>query len=767
MYDDDDRPSRGLHRSRSDRGVNHSSSETPAIHYRGIRSLKHKHDKSYQEGLKKSNSLHDLSGPGDDGSSESWTSARERVRSKSGDRSSSAHHPYSAFRRRTVSPYQALYSRKGLLSSDDVSNPSVATNTQAGFSSPLSDSQARSSSETVCHSALSGSDTIGCHLNFTGKRLGCNNNNITVTEQEQCQKLASFAEAFVTSPCSNLNSTTNSNHTTSHTKLSSMPNHSKPPGYTGAKQMANSSGEKSSPGAGHISRRDQHHPPRKKVIPEDLVGVQLQNKVAVTVSLWEDRTKCAENEGLTLFGYKPLLAADEKVRVKSRPCSAPATSTHQHSKVCILRDTGTSTGRHSKLQTQLSASCQDLQNGKNKGKAWPQHPLIGPSISPACCSSCLNSTTNFCGRPSSFSSRSTRPGFSPPATSISKSHLSPYYLASNSSTPTMDDLTDNCVDFIASSNSRLNLCSALDDDCTTNSNNQCEKFDDESAEVIESSCVNSSLNIAVDKNKNRDKLSSNASKGALPKLNISNNSEPFQRSNNVKVTNGIAVFPIKNNKTVSKSSYKTALDRNTKINVPLKSCNSSKSTKFAHVPPWLGQDPHPIALPKQQQQQSSSRSISPPPAPSVSRPSAGLLRQTFGEQKTTALIQTLDDAVDDVEDDVGDEADSEDMENSNTGLDREIAESHQIPELYRSRSPTSSLLLNGRSKNETDERKVSIERVTVSDKNKIKQLGKRQVKIGFCSIVKMKSVIFHACHLYGETYLSFHTQVSSKQETSL
>ena len=34
--------------------------DTPAIHYRGIRSLKHKHDKNYAEGLRKSSSIHDL-----------------------------------------------------------------------------------------------------------------------------------------------------------------------------------------------------------------------------------------------------------------------------------------------------------------------------------------------------------------------------------------------------------------------------------------------------------------------------------------------------------------------------------------------------------------------------------------------------------------------------------------------------------------------------------------------------------------------------------
>ena len=79
--DDLDRRAGGLVRSRSERGVSSTgrkkansaaaaaaaavSPDTPVIHYRGIRSLKHKHDKHYLEGLKKSSSIHDIPGDGD------------------------------------------------------------------------------------------------------------------------------------------------------------------------------------------------------------------------------------------------------------------------------------------------------------------------------------------------------------------------------------------------------------------------------------------------------------------------------------------------------------------------------------------------------------------------------------------------------------------------------------------------------------------------------------------------------------------------------
>ena len=76
-----------LQRSRSDHGVgattttNKPNPDTPnVISYRGVRSLKHKSDKAYHEGLRKSNSMHDLT----DGI-EKPTFAKLRVRSRSKD----------------------------------------------------------------------------------------------------------------------------------------------------------------------------------------------------------------------------------------------------------------------------------------------------------------------------------------------------------------------------------------------------------------------------------------------------------------------------------------------------------------------------------------------------------------------------------------------------------------------------------------------------------------------------------------------------------
>jgi len=101
-----------------------SSGEKAPLTYRGVRNLKHKNDRVYQESLKKSNSLQNLA-VNNGGTGEKYAEARSALRSMSGDRSGV---PRVSLDARTVSMYDSQSASSSVHGSNASSSLSMLNN---------------------------------------------------------------------------------------------------------------------------------------------------------------------------------------------------------------------------------------------------------------------------------------------------------------------------------------------------------------------------------------------------------------------------------------------------------------------------------------------------------------------------------------------------------------------------------------------------------------------------------------------------------------
>lgn len=630
----ENRPSKGLQRSRSDRGVHkvgsYSGPDPPPapIHYRGIRSLKHKHDKTYfhDNGMKKSSSLHDLSAPDNrhdddveddehdevDGTAD-VVKRSYRARSKSGDRLGGE-----VYRRRTVSRDLSAVIH------NNTSSTSPATVIGSEASHSCANFQENSSELNGAH-----------HLDGNSINSSCDCKPNSVTAKTTIETVSTKSELqhpdAINFHCSNALSKPNR-----YSKLVSLRTTKPIDTDSGSNDISQS----------RKSRRD--HPnravkePSPGQVPGDLAGISLKNKVAHCVSMWENLSKSAMEGGLTLFGYSAL---GQKQQVRPRPRSAPAVSSHTPANRTQYR--GLSGNRH--MDSNSSQMHEPQSNNAWLSKiVTPMTRRVDVKsenglLTTSCTSSCSNpftSTSSLTPACSSLVCCGSR------NINSSKQTLNSNFIANGN---VKLDLNDS-----PTRSDSLNFAQVTDDCCNSIFSLKHKNYDEcgQTDTVSSSNIISMKNNLTIELNDQIKKIKPDS-------LHCDGNNN----STSVKASSKLEGY-----KTSTTEPYSANLLRNNHSNIVV-------------VPDWVIQDPHPVVLPPNESQgptaaerrhmYSSSHSL------------GGASNQEGHDQDGSVSVDVIED--------------SDDGEGHHGG-DEDLT--------YRSRSPTSSLLLNGKNKNETDERKV-------------------------------------------------------------
>ena len=345
--------------------------DTPGIHYRGIRSLKHKHDKNYAEGLRKSSSIHDIPSASSNSPDVTTPTARQPRLT-----------PTRAQRRRTVSADVTLLDQSFDLTHVTTLSTANFSSDLSHFSSPLlANTPTTMTSPSTCTStttpvrttpvkmtsALEAERSAGAVVVHARNLDSCdcnavNNNNDISNNSSRISCVASMCSStIIDSPLNSSMPRPKSNQcvTPDVTDASHPPNtdttnpsHTLPSPCTSlysAEPIKTTPNKQHRPierrlpkipiaalnggcaarvtGAGHVSRVASRIPrvatpsSRKLPVPvtSSLARIEMHNKVATVARIWELRSQSSGRNSPDVT--QPTFGLD--FRLKSSKCDAP------------------------------------------------------------------------------------------------------------------------------------------------------------------------------------------------------------------------------------------------------------------------------------------------------------------------------------------------------------------------------------------------------------------------------------------------------------